>query len=63
MSRDTGALDDLLREDRRFPPPEEFARGAVIGDASIYDRASADPEAYWAEWARELDWFEPWAGS
>jgi acetyl-CoA synthetase len=32
----------------------------VIGDASIYDRAASDPEAYWAEWARELDWFEPW---
>jgi acetyl-CoA synthetase len=32
----------------------------VIGDASIYERAASDPEAYWAEWARELDWFEPW---
>ncbi|HSG07616.1 MAG TPA: acetate--CoA ligase, partial [Longimicrobiales bacterium] len=35
-------------------------RDAVVGDAGIYDRAAADREAYWAEWARELHWFEPW---
>jgi acetyl-CoA synthetase len=60
MSRDTGALDDLLREDRRFPPPEDFARRAVISDPAIYDRAASDREAYWADWASKLDWFEPW---
>ena len=31
-----------------------------MNDASIYERAASDPEAYWAEWAGELDWFEPW---
>jgi acetyl-CoA synthetase len=60
MSMDTGALDDLLREDRRFPPPEDFARSAVVSDPEIYDRASADRESYWADWAGKLDWFEPW---
>jgi len=44
MSSDTGALDDLLHEDRRFPPPNDFAAGAVLSDPGIYERASSDPE-------------------
>ena len=60
MSRDPGALDALLHEDRRFPPPEEFVAGAVMSDPGVYERAARDPEAYWAEWAGRLDWFEPW---
>ena len=55
MSKDTGALDDLLHEDRRFPPPEDFARRAVVSDPSVYERAATDREAYWAEWAARLD--------
>ena len=60
MAQDTGALDDLLREDRRFPPPGSFVASAVVRDPGVYERAAADPEAYWAEWASKLDWFEPW---
>jgi acetyl-CoA synthetase len=60
MSSDTGTLDDLLREDRRFPPPPAFRRNAVIKDDSIYERARGDREAYWSEWAGKLEWFEPW---
>ncbi len=60
MSESTGALDALLVETRRFPPPEHFREGAVVCDPGIYHRAAADPEGYWASWAEELDWFEPW---
>jgi acetyl-CoA synthetase len=60
MTRPESNLDDLLREDRRFPPPEDFRGQALVSDEAIYDEAKADPEAYWARWARELDWFEPW---
>ncbi len=60
MSSDPGALDDLLHEDRRFPPTPEFASEAVVRDRGIYDRAADDPEGYWAEWAAKLHWFEPW---
>ncbi|MGD8320306.1 MAG: acetate--CoA ligase [Gemmatimonadota bacterium] len=60
MSRDSGALDALLVEERRFPPPKEFTEHAVVSDEGIYERAASDREAYWASWARELDWFEPW---
>lgn len=61
MSTDSGAFDDLLHEERRFPPASELTAEAVVSDASIYEEASRDREAYWAQWARELDWFEPWS--
>jgi acetyl-CoA synthetase len=60
MSSDPGMLDALLHEDRRYAPTEEFRSRAVINDPEVYARATADREAYWAEWARQLDWFEPW---
>ncbi len=60
MSGDSGKLDALLVEERRFAPSGEFARQAVVSDPEIRARAAADREAYWAEWAGELDWFEPW---
>jgi acetyl-CoA synthetase len=53
-------LEALLLEERRFPPPHGFKVQANAADAGIYDRAAADPEAFWASYARELDWFEPW---
>ena len=60
MSSDAGSLEALLTEDRRFAPSEDFKARAVCGDPDIYRRAEADREAYWADWAKELDWFEPW---
>ncbi len=49
----TTSLENLSREERRFPPSEEFAAGA-IATADLYDRAAADREAFWAEQARGL---------
>jgi acetyl-CoA synthetase len=60
MSQDSGALDDLLHEDRRFPPPEGFAEGAVLSDSGIWTEAASDREAYWAGWAEALEWSRPW---
>src|SRR5690606_28260365 len=54
------ALAALLREERRFPPPEEFREAANASDPDIYAKAEADPEGFWEEFARELDWIEPW---
>jgi acetyl-CoA synthetase len=53
-------IDDLLQENRSFPPPAAFRAQAVVGDESVYERAAHDPEAFWAEFARELHWFSPW---
>jgi len=52
-------LATLLSEKRRFPPPPEFA-AAAVAQPEIYQRAAADPEAFWAGEARTLDWIQPW---
>jgi len=53
-------IDDLLREDRTFPPSEEFRARAVVRDEGIYAEAERDPEAFWAKFAGELEWSRPW---
>src|SRR5215208_5963783 len=45
---------------RTYEPPEEFARGANVDDASIYEEAERHYEGFWAERARELHWFKEW---
>ncbi len=60
MADDSNAntLDNLLSEDRTFPPPAELAATANVGDEA-YAQAEADPEAFWATQARRLTWAEP----
>ncbi len=45
-----------------FPVPEEWAKKALM-NAEAYDaallRVDAEPEAYWADLGRRLDWIEP----
>jgi acetyl-CoA synthetase len=53
-------IDDLLREDRTFPPPAEFRARAVVRDDGLYAEAERDPEAFWARFAAELEWSRPW---
>ena len=55
-----GELDVLLETEQTFPPPPEFAAQANASDPGIYERADADPEAWWASWAEKLEWIEPW---
>ena len=59
---DTHAAEfsDLLREDREFPPSAEFQAAAHVKDETIYAEAERDPEAFWARFARELEWIKPW---
>ena len=54
-------ISALLQEDRRFPPSDAWRREAIANDPGIYARAAADPEAFWAEFARELEWVTPWS--
>ncbi|HEY7291637.1 MAG TPA: acetate--CoA ligase [Vicinamibacterales bacterium] len=60
MAEKPAEFADLLREERTFPPPPEFRKRALVQDESIYAEADRDPEAFWARWARELEWSKPW---
>ncbi|GGJ13750.1 acetate--CoA ligase [Paenarthrobacter histidinolovorans] len=59
MSQDTTgsthveALENLLHENRKFAPSDEFAANA-IASADAYQEAEADRPAFWAKQAREL---------
>jgi acetyl-CoA synthetase len=57
-------IDSTLRENRVFPPPEEFSAKAHIKSLAeyeaLYKHSIDDPEAFWADAARNLHWFRPW---
>ena len=57
-------LESILRENRVFQPPAEFAATAHVKSLAeyeaLYARSIGDPEGFWAEVASELHWFEPW---
>src|SRR5512138_2977247 len=60
MSDKHAEFADLLREDRRFPPSEEFRSRAAVRDERIYEDARNDPEGHWARLAGELEWSRQW---
>ncbi len=60
MADSHAEFDDLLREDRTFPPPPEFRAHALVADERIYADAERDPEGFWARMASELEWSRPW---
>jgi acetyl-CoA synthetase len=60
MSDKHAEFDDLLREDRVFPPSDQFRAHAVVRDERIHADADRDPEGHWARLAGELEWLRPW---
>ena len=49
-----------MLERETFDPPKEFSERALLNDAAVYEEAAADPEAWWARQADDLDWSERW---
>jgi acetyl-CoA synthetase len=57
-------IESVLKERRVFAPPTAFSQRAHIGSAADAERwrrfAEQDPEQFWGDVARELEWFSPW---
>ncbi|MFF3542347.1 acetate--CoA ligase [Streptomyces platensis] len=49
------SLANLLKEERRFPPPADLAANANV-TAAAYEQAAADRLGFWAEQAERLSW-------
>ena len=61
MTDNHDAIDDLLIEQRRFPPSDEFVGSARLTNRHLHEAAADDHEGFWAAQASELlDWAEPW---
>ena len=59
-----GQLDNVMKEERLFPPPKEFAAKARMGSFAKYEKlwkeAADDSEGFWGKLAGELHWFKPY---
>ncbi|MGA7555106.1 MAG: acetyl-coenzyme A synthetase N-terminal domain-containing protein, partial [Candidatus Acidiferrales bacterium] len=55
-------FDPHVLEEKPIPPPEEFSKEARVGSLEeyreMYAAAQADPETFWGEQAKLLNWFE-----
>ncbi len=61
MSDNHNTIDDLLLENRKFPPSADFKRRALITDTSLYDEADEDYQGFWARQAADLlTWSTDW---
>ena len=59
---DSPNISDLLWEQRKFPPSQSFQSGALVVGTELYDAASRDYEAFWAQQASEVvSWNTPWS--
>ncbi len=56
LDGDLAALLDV----EKFDPPADFREHALLNDAAVYEQAAADPQAWWAKQAEQLDWFQKW---
>ncbi|HUG93486.1 MAG TPA: acetate--CoA ligase [Planctomycetaceae bacterium] len=62
MTTRSDAIESVLQEARKFPPPAGFVAKAHISSEEQYQqmwqRAKDDPEGFWGEQAAELHWFK-----
>ena len=61
MAGEQNNIDDLLLENRKFPPPVDFQKNALVAGTHLYDEARADDEGFWARQAADLlHWDTDW---
>jgi acetyl-CoA synthetase len=60
---EAATIENLLVEDRTFPPPKDFVAKALLTDPKIYERTASEEgfRAFWTEESKRLDWMEPWS--
>jgi acetyl-CoA synthetase len=60
----SGQIVNVMKEERLFPPPQEFAAKARINSLEQYEKmwqeAADDLEGFWGKMAGELHWFKPY---
>ncbi len=56
-------FDPHVLDEKPIPPPAEFSKKARVRSMEEYEemcaKAAENPEAFWGEEAKNLDWFEP----
>jgi len=56
------AIDSLMSEGRKFPPPDEIRKNAYVSSMEQYqqmwEQSIKDPDAFWLEQAKSLAWFK-----
>ena len=61
MSDIHNTIDDLMLENRKFPPSAEFKRQALVADTGFYDDAAEDYQGFWARQSADLlTWSTDW---
>jgi acetyl-CoA synthetase len=62
-SEESTHFDVTLSETRKFAPSAEFSSKAAVKSEkeyeALYRRADEDPEGFWSECAKNLEWFKP----
>jgi len=59
---EAATIENLLTEDRTFPPPKDFVAKALLTDPEIYEHTAGDDgfRAFWTDESKRIDWMEPW---
>ena len=51
----------LTDTDTWYYPSEQIVKNALIPNyEEVYEKAKQDPQAFWAERAGELEWYQKW---
>ncbi|MEO0982136.1 MAG: acetyl-coenzyme A synthetase N-terminal domain-containing protein, partial [Pseudomonadota bacterium] len=54
---------DIMADEAVYPVPRNFLDGARVdasGYSEMYGRSVSDPEGFWGEAGRRLDWMTPY---
>jgi acetyl-CoA synthetase len=53
-------IQALLKEGRKFPPPKDFVKKALVKSPSVSRDAAREPVKFWEKQAKQLRWMKPW---